>query len=92
MTCRGNNTIAKDPGNTMGMIVIVITISIDPGTDLVVDIVDPEPGLLADKGQVTLTPDTIRMKTQETLPEGVTSMKIMTLAMGDTIEGAARRP
>ena len=73
---------------------MTMTTRTDPGTGQETDPVDQEPELLVGRGCTTLTPDTTKIMTQEILPGRMTKMTkgTMTLAMGDTIEGAARRP
>ena len=94
MTCRDTNYLVKDLGITIVETNTVVITSIDLGTGLIAGKVFPEPGHLASKEGITLTLDTTMMMKQETLPGGKKKMKkeTMTLAMGNTIEGAARRP
>ena len=61
--------------------------------DQTIDQVDLEPGPLVEIEDIVLTPDTIMIVKPEKLPGRMEMKKgTMTLAMGDTIEGAARRP
>ena len=66
----------------------------DQEKDLEIDRTPLEPGPPVDREETTLTQGSIMRKRQETLPEERTDMiiDIMTLAMVDIIEGAARRP
>ena len=93
MTCRDNNSLVKDlESNILGTIMTMAT-STDPGTDQITGLVDPEPGLLVGRECIVLTPGTTKIMTPEKLPVRMIMTKgTMTLAMGDTIEGAARRP
>ena len=93
MTCRVINTQVKDIENNILGITMIIATSTDPGIDLITDPVDLEPGLLADIECIVLIPDTTKKMKLEKLPGRMKMKKeTMTLAMGDTIEGAARRP
>ena len=72
---------------------MIIATSTGTGIDLTTDLVDPEPGLLVGIECIVLIPDTTKIMKLEILPGRMKRKKeTMTLAMGDTIEGAARRP
>ena len=72
---------------------MIIATSTGTGIDLTTDLVDPELGLPVGIEGIVLTTDITQTMILEILPGRRKRKKeTMTLAMGDTIEGAARRP